>query len=107
MPSRDRRSKPKLVKQIAKERIEVLFRNAQENAKTHPERAKRYIQLAKKIGMRYLVRFPKKLKVSYCKKCSSPLISGYNLKVKLNSRHKCVEYTCSCGEVKRFPYRKA
>ncbi|MFH1447562.1 MAG: ribonuclease P protein component 4 [Candidatus Micrarchaeota archaeon] len=101
----DRRSKHTVVTQIAKERIEILFRLARENAKTHPERSKRYIQLARKIGMRYLVRFPRKLKLTFCKACSSPLIPGHNLKIRLNPRHKCVEYACSCGEVKRFPYK--
>jgi ribonuclease P protein subunit RPR2 len=107
MGRRDRREKPGFISRIANERIEILFKLAQENVKTHPKRSKRYVELARKIGTRYLVRFPKKTKLSFCKKCNSPLLPGYNLKVKLNPRHKFVEYTCSCGEVKRISYRSS
>lgn len=105
MSRQDRRHKPDFISRIARERIGILFRLADESARTHPERSKRYIGLARKIGTRYLVRFPKKLKLSFCKSCNSPLIPGYNLKVRLKPRHKVIEYACECGEVKRLSYR--
>ncbi len=101
----DRRRKPDFLTRIARERISILFRLANENAKTHPERSMRYIGLARKIGTRYLVRLPRRLKVSFCKKCNSPLIPGYNVSVRLVPRHKVMEYRCECGEVKRISYK--
>jgi ribonuclease P protein subunit RPR2 len=106
MGNRDRRKKPDFLTRIARERISILFRLAGENAKTHPERAKRYVGLARKIGTRYLVRLPRRLKLSFCKGCNSPLIPGYNLTVRLAPRHKQIEYKCICGEIKRIPYRR-
>ena len=106
MGGRNRREKPGFISRVANERIEILFKLAKENVKTHPKRSKRYVELARKIGTRYLVRFPKRTKLSFCKKCNSPLLPGYNMKIKLNSRHKMVEYICDCGEVKRLSYRR-
>ncbi len=103
--ARDRRKKPDFLTRIARERISILFRLAKENAKTHPERSKRYIGLARKIGARYLIRFPSKTKLSFCKGCNSPLIPGYNLSVRLVPRHKMLEYRCECGEIKRISYK--
>ncbi|MFH0817480.1 MAG: ribonuclease P [Candidatus Micrarchaeota archaeon] len=105
MGNRDRRKKPDFLTRIARERISILFRLAWENAKTHPKRSKRYVSLARRIGARYLVRFSGKSKLSFCKGCNSPLIPGYNLLVRLNPRHKMIEYRCSCGEVKRISYK--
>ena len=56
-------------KKIASERINILFRLASEEFKKHPERSNRYVELARKIGMRYNVRIPKLLKRRFCKKC--------------------------------------
>jgi ribonuclease P protein subunit RPR2 len=106
MGRRNRRSKPDLISQIARERIDILFNLAQENSKTHPERAKRYISLARKIGTRYLVRLKKNEKLSFCKSCNALQIPGYNQTVRLIPRHKVLEYTCECGEKKRIPYGK-
>ena len=41
---------------IAGERIDILLGLAGKEAKKHPERARRYVELARKIGMRYNVR---------------------------------------------------
>ena len=106
MGRRDRRQKPDQITRIARERIGMLFELAKENAKTHPKRAQRYVSLARKIGTRYLVRFPRPLKLSFCKKCSALLIPGYNVKIRLNSRHRMIEYACDCGEIKRISYRR-
>lgn len=40
--------KPEWQEDIAKERIEILFRLAENEFKKYPERSRRYIQLARK-----------------------------------------------------------
>ena len=48
---------------IAGERIDILFNLAEEEAKAHKfQRANRYVDLARKIGMRYNVRVPSQYK---------------------------------------------
>ena len=65
MPERSR-NKPEWQIKIAKERIDILFDEA---AKTNlPALQRRYMQLAKKIGMRYNVRLAGKKKI-FCKYC--------------------------------------
>lgn len=65
MPERSR-SKPEWQIKIAKERINILFDEA---AKTKDKQLqKRYMKLAKKIGMRFNVRLGKRKKL-FCKTC--------------------------------------
>lgn len=92
------------IKEIALERMEILFALAKQNIKPHPERAKRYVSLARKIGMRYRVRMPKALKNSFCKQCLALWIPGYNVRVRLLPRYGAVEYACTCGAARRLRY---
>lgn len=101
-----RKGKPNFLLQIARERIEILLNLAEKELKTHPERARRYVDLARKLGMKYNIRFPKKLKRKFCKKCGVVWIPGYNVMVRVNSRKKAVEYRCECGAVRCFPLNK-
>ncbi|MBC7085533.1 MAG: ribonuclease P [Methanomethylovorans sp.] len=92
-----------LAKELAKERIQKLFELAESEHKLKPYRSDEYVGIARKIGMRYLVRFPRELKVRYCKTCGSYLVPGNNCRFRL--RKKCVVLTClKCGSVKRYPY---
>jgi ribonuclease P protein subunit RPR2 len=100
-----RGNKPNFLLQVVRERIDILFQLAEKELKRHPERARRYVSLARKLGMKYNVRFPKRLKRKFCKKCGILWIPGYNLKVRLNSRKKMMEYRCECGAVKSFPLK--
>ena len=68
MPERSRK-KPEYQTKIAKERIEILFSEAE---KAPAELACRYIKLAKKIGMRYNVKLGPERKRLFCKYCFTP-----------------------------------
>jgi len=81
-----------VVKKIALERIYRLFELAERNFKKHPERSKRYIELARKIAMRYNVRIPFELKQKFCKKCNAFLKAGVNAKIRV-SKH-IIKVTC-------------
>jgi ribonuclease P protein subunit RPR2 len=98
--------KPAWQIKIAKERIQILFDLAKKEFKNHPERSKRYIQLLRKIGLRYNVRLPKEIKRSFCKNCNSLLIPGLSSEVRLNKRTKTVNIRCkNCNKIYRYPYR--
>jgi len=97
---------PEKVK-IAKERVDILFNLAEKEFKKHPERSKRYVELARKIGMRCNVRLTKKQKKKFCKKCNQLLVPKKTCKIKIDSNKKLMEIKClNCGSVYRRPYVK-
>jgi ribonuclease P protein subunit RPR2 len=94
----------KIRKKIAKERIEKLFKEAERRAKEgRLELSNRYVEIARKIAMKYLVRIPKDAKMRYCRKCGSYLVPGKNCRVRLQ-KHKVVVTCLNCGNVRRYPY---
>ena len=98
--------KPNWQKQISRERIEILFNEAEKIFKEKPERAKSYVKQAWNIALRYRVRIPTGLKRSFCKKCFSYLKAGVSSTVRLNKKRVII--TCkNCGAVKRIPYNRA
>lgn len=101
------RKKPLYQKLIAKERIKILFKLADRVFKKHPERSNRYVELARKIGMRYNIRLPKEYKRKFCKRCYKYIVPGINCMVRTNSKQRSVIIKClECGNIMRLPYRK-
>ncbi|OYT61218.1 ribonuclease P [Thermoplasmatales archaeon ex4484_30] len=93
-------------KRIALKRIHKLFQQAERRAfENRLELSDRYVQLARKIAMRYLIRMPREYKRRYCKHCYSYLLPGKNCRVRL--KKKRVVVTCfNCGKKSRYPYIK-
>ncbi|MEW6329099.1 MAG: ribonuclease P [Candidatus Micrarchaeota archaeon] len=100
---RRRAGKPGFISDVVRERVEILLALAEKNAKEKPARAKRYIELARKLCTRYNVRVPE-IKKRACKKCHAFWVPGRNLSVRVRSRERMMEYRCACGEVARFPF---
>ena len=100
--------KPRWQREIAKERIQILFRLAEEEfSNGRKDLANRYVELARKISTRCNVRIPKELKRRFCKKCMAYLKPGVNARVRIRSEKKYVLITClECGNKMRFPYIK-
>ncbi len=95
------RNKPEYQKKLAEERIELLFKEAMD-AKKDAELARKYVHLAKKIGMRYNVRTPKKFKRMYCKYCYSLLVHNSKQRLKGGRLNiKCF----SCNKTMRYLYK--
>lgn len=91
-------------RRIALERITALFRMAESEA-THerPERARRYVELARRIGMRYNVRIPASFRRSFCRACLAYLVPSRSARVRLD--HGRIVVTCrACGAIQRRPY---
>ena len=93
-------------RRIAVERMTTLFELAASEAlHRHPGRARRYVELARRIGMRYNVRVPGRFKRSFCKKCLAFLLPSVSSRVRVSRSHVVV--TCfACGAIQRFPYRR-
>ncbi len=97
--------KPSWQQDIAEERIQILFSLAEKEFKKYPDRSKRYIELARKIGLRYNIRLPKELKTKFCKKCNS-LLTALTKQVRIDNKSKTIAVKClNCGEIYRYPYK--
>jgi ribonuclease P protein subunit RPR2 len=107
MPARRPRKKPEKQINIAKERIRILFKNAEEEFRKNPELSHRWVRMARKIATRYNIRMPRELKRRFCKKCFRFLVPGKNSRVRTNPRQQAVIVKClGCGNIMRFPYRR-
>lgn len=94
------------VQALAAERIAQLFAQAEASFARHPERADRYVRLARKIGMRHNVRLAR-YRLSYCRGCGRFLKLGVNARARTRS-DKRVVFTClGCGWVRRYRYAGA
>jgi ribonuclease P protein subunit RPR2 len=98
------RREKKLEKQIAGERIRILLQRAQKIKMDDCELARRYVELAKNIAVRYRVKIPKELKMTFCKKCLHLYRSG---RVRVRIRKARIITTClNCGFERRIPIKK-
>jgi RNase P subunit RPR2 len=89
---------------IGKRRIFVLTELSKEAlSEGNADRARRYVTLARNIGMKTRTDIPKDFK--YCKKCLIPLLPGTNCRVRLTGG-KVVSTCGECGAIKRMPYIK-
>ena len=99
------RKKSEFFREIALERITELFRQAEMRFKKSPELSDRYVELAKKIAMKYKVKIPRVLKRRFCKSCFKYLVPGVNCRVRLTQK-KIVYYCSNCRKFMRIPYKK-
>ncbi|GAB4308833.1 MAG: hypothetical protein Kow0069_07390 [Promethearchaeota archaeon] len=94
------------MKQIAKERVHILFGLAEEVHATRPERAHRYAQLAKKVAQAARVRLPANYRRRICRGCGHHLIPGLNCRFRMQSRKgrasRVVRTCLDCGHLTRY-----
>ena len=96
--------KPESQVKIAKERIQELFRQADVMFDEDPKLSNRYVQIARKISMKFKVRIPSQLKRKFCKHCYCFLKPGKNCRVRTHEG-KVVYYCNNCKKFMRFPYK--
>ena len=90
-------------KEIATQRILILFDNAVSNARNNPRLAERQAQIARKISMRFKIKMPWQIRTSVCKKCKKFIVPGVTSKVRVGrSNVKSVRITCGfCNQTYR------
>jgi ribonuclease P protein subunit RPR2 len=95
-------------KQIARQRIRVLYEQANAVGKADPELSSRYILMARRIAMAAKVRFPRDFRRRVCKRCNAFFVYGENCRVRVRQRREPhVVITClSCGWQRRILLRK-
>lgn len=98
------KSRP-LVREAAKARIRSLYSEAFIRAREGDlVLARRYLELARKVGMRHTVRIPPDLKRATCRRCMTPLIPDRTSRVRLRKGMQVI--TClECGHVSRYRIR--
>jgi len=92
-------------KRIALERITDLFREAESNFNEYPALSRRYVVLARKIAMKYRVRFTRDQKKLFCKSCNAYLKQGTNSTVRIH-KGMIILHCLECSHVRRFVYGK-
>lgn len=94
------------IREIARERILILYRLAVERARRGDlELARRYINIMLRVAGKAGVRPPRYIRRGYCRRCHAPLIPGLTLSVRIRSegRGSRVVYRClECGWVRRY-----
>jgi len=93
--------KGEAVKEVARERISLLFSAAKER----PSFSRRYIALARELGMNQRLRFGKEEQSHFCRKCGAYLVPGRNLTVRVQ-HGKVIRICGECGNVSRIPLHK-
>ncbi len=93
-------------KEMALQRIKILFREAGAVFVTDPSSAHRYVVLARKIAMKVKTKIPLELKRRYCKHCYHYLQMGVNARVRTRGR-KVVISCLDCKKFLRIPIRKS
>lgn len=95
MAKRGYKSKPQSHQRMAKERIRILFEEAQSMHKKDSKLSDRYVALARKMSMKYKVDIPPELKRRFCPHCYCYLVPGENLRVRTRDS-KLVYYCTNC-----------
>ena len=88
-------------KEEAMNKVKELFKEAELMFKRDPSLSDRYVQLARKIAMRYTLIIPKELKRKFCKHCYSYLVPGRNCRVRIQ-KSRVIYYCERCKKFMRF-----
>jgi len=96
--------KPTGIKQIARQRIQILFEQAKQVCKTDPQLATQYIKFARKIAMAAKIRLPVEFRRGTCKSCNALFVQGVNCRVRIKQKRKPhIVITClNCGNQTRI-----
>jgi len=70
-------------RKIALERIKILFKEAKDAFNKDSKLSDRYMFLARKMAMKYRVRFTSTQKRQFCKKCYSFLVPSKTCRVRV------------------------
>ena len=92
------------IKQIAKQRIQILFDQAKNTYKTNPQLATQYNKTARRIAMAAKIRLPLEFRRQTCKNCNALLMQGSNCRVRIKQKREShVVVTClNCGNQTRI-----
>ena len=91
-------------KEIAKERVIGLFKQAEQVFASDKALANRYVKIARDIAMSVKLKMPRELKRRYCKHCYAYLMPGKNCRVRVHLG-KVIISCLDCKKFMRIPVR--
>jgi ribonuclease P protein subunit RPR2 len=89
------------VKKEALDKIHELFNEAKLIFNKDSNLSNKYVNIARKIAMKYTISVPRELKRQYCKHCYSYLVPGKNCRVRIQ-KHRVIYYCEKCKKFMRF-----
>jgi ribonuclease P protein subunit RPR2 len=91
------------VKQVARQRIVILFEQAKKVGRTEPKLAMQYIATARRIAMAARIRVPEGFRRETCRECNTLFVQGVNCRVRVKQkREPHIVVTClNCGNQTR------
>jgi ribonuclease P protein subunit RPR2 len=92
-------------RKIARERIAMLFGQAEEFFPENPEWSNRCVKLARTIAMRQRVRIKQEFRRKYCRHCYAYLVPGVNMRVRIY-RGRVIVTCLNCHRQTRFYLEK-
>ncbi|MCL4411611.1 hypothetical protein M1329_01615 [Candidatus Marsarchaeota archaeon] len=96
-----------LVKEIARQRISILFDLARRNLRDRPELSREYVVLLRSISAHYRIGLGRDMRNVLCSKCNSVLVPGLTASVVLASSKGYAAYKCMvCGTEKHIVYKR-
>ena len=95
--------KKHIIKEVAKERIDLLIANALHELKYNESLANEEAKLAKKLAMRVRLTLPYDIRQLYCKQCKQFITPGKFARVRIGrSNMRSIRITCMrCGHIYR------
>jgi len=95
-------------RQIARQRINILFTEAKKVGRSDPKLAMQYVATARRIAMAAKIRLPVEFRRETCKECNALFVHGVNCRVRVKQkREPHVVITClNCGNQTRIMLRK-
>ncbi|MFX0044646.1 MAG: ribonuclease P [Candidatus Hermodarchaeota archaeon] len=99
-----RRAARRETKRLAAARIETLWEQASQLAKTDKDGARRRMLIADRVAQRARIKVPRQIKRRICGECGHVLIPGENCRVRVRqNRSRHLSVTCfDCGSITRF-----
>lgn len=92
-------------KRVAKRHVNKLLQLSLQTMDERPERARRYVEMARNIVRKHKVSLSTEQKRQFCKSCNMPLVPGKTSRVR--TRNEKVSVTClNCGSIKRHPFSR-
>ncbi|MHA2425004.1 MAG: ribonuclease P protein component 4 [Candidatus Thorarchaeota archaeon] len=100
-----RRAPKKHVRKLARARIDRLWEQSRQDAKTRPERAQKTMVSARSIAQKARISLPRDVSRQICKSCGSVFVPGRNCRIRVrHNRSRHISVTClKCGAIRRFP----
>ena len=103
---RGRGHMPRDIKAIAYRRIDTLFEIATKAALCHEfDWSRKYVSMAKKVGMRATIGIPQRWRPYYCRKCLSFLLPPHTAEVRIK-KGRVIKKCLNCGTIRRVPLHK-